>query len=157
MDLTKILKNVPQETKLYSTIHGYITLYCIDEDEIERYPILCTTDSNFMFSFTKEGKNYNEYDGECILFPSKENRDWNTFVIDLKPLTPCICFDRIEQGINYNPILRYYLGKGKVFINGFSYGGDFSINYIIPIDKYPFETGVFDPKDNYGRLSDKKW
>jgi hypothetical protein len=154
MDLTKILKNVPQETKLYSTIHGYVTLYCIDEDEIERYPILCITDSNFMFSFTKEGKYYNEYDGECILFPSKENRNWSKFIIDLPKLTICFCFNDDDSS---SKVIRFYNAKGEVFYDGYSSGCSMSWEHIVPCDKYILETNYFDPKDDYGELSDKKW
>lgn len=156
MNLVEILKDVPKGTQLYSTVYGYITLRCVSEDEIESYPIKCIT-KNINISFTKEGKIYKEYDGECILFPSKENRDWSTFVTDLKPLTPCICFDRIENGINYYPLLRYYKCKGRVYDNGLSYGANSSYNYIIPSDKYIFETGIFFPKDNYGTSSGKNW
>lgn len=30
--------------------------------------------------FTKEGKAYCDDNLECVLFPSKENRDWNNYI-----------------------------------------------------------------------------
>jgi hypothetical protein len=75
-NLIEILKNVPEGTKLYSTIHGDIYFDHIDATNI--YPIKCYGDIS-RFHFTKDGKHYHNYDGECVLFPSKEQRDWSKF------------------------------------------------------------------------------
>ena len=76
-NLIEILKNVPEGTKLYSTIHGDIYFDHIDDTNI--YPIKCYGDIS-RFHFTKDGKHYHNYDGECVLFPSKEQRDWSKFI-----------------------------------------------------------------------------
>lgn len=152
MDLTKILKNVPKGTKLYSTIHGYITLRYISND-ID-YPIKCIIDKNIITSFTKEGKNYNEYKGECTLFPSKENRDWSKFVLDLPKLTICFCFNDDDSSSKF---IRLYNAKGEVFYDGYRSECSMSWEHIVPCDKYILKTNYFDPKDDYGELSDKKW
>lgn len=76
LDLTKILKDVPKGTKLYSTIYGDIYFDYIEYNNI--YPIKCYM-NNFTHQFTKEGKHYHDCNGECVLFPSKEQRDWNKF------------------------------------------------------------------------------
>lgn len=75
-DLTKILKNCPEGTKLYSPVLGDVTFVRIDYDKI--YPIIVNK-NGFNKYFTYNGKMIVEYDGECILFPSKEQRDWNKF------------------------------------------------------------------------------
>ena len=79
LDLREILKDVPRGTKLYSTTHGDIYLEEIKANDSE-YPIICYhNDFLVYFCFTKEGKHSQHGNGECILFPSKENRDWNKF------------------------------------------------------------------------------
>ena len=76
IDLTKILKNCPYRTKLYSIVHGEVEFMNIKENNI----IVCTV-SNDLYSFTSSGKlawNYEDY-SECILLPSKDQRDWSKF------------------------------------------------------------------------------
>ena len=79
MDLTKILKNCPKNTELYSISHGKVYLQKVCDSESE-YPILCSCQPKSCegcISFTKDGR-YNIL-GECVLFPSKNCRDWNQF------------------------------------------------------------------------------
>ena len=99
IDLTKILNDCPKGTKLYSTIHGEVIL--IDSnDTSQHYPISVRLNDNTVEIFTYEGKLLNKFDGECILFPSKDQRDWSKFTapwykkerFDPKTLKP---FDRI--------------------------------------------------------------
>ena len=99
IDLTKILKDCPKGTKLYSTIHGEVTL--IDSnDTSQHYPISVRLNDKTVEIFTYEGKLLNRFDGECILFPSKDQRDWSKFTapwykkekFDPKTLQP---FDRV--------------------------------------------------------------
>ena len=77
IDLTKILKNCPVGTKLYSSIYGEI--YFEEIRSNGKYPIITITKSNYTATFTKEGFHYADEGGECILFPSKDQRDWNKF------------------------------------------------------------------------------
>ena len=98
IDLTKILKNCPVGTKLYSPIYGEI--YFEEMRSNGKYPIITITKSIYAATFTKEGFHYADEDGECILFPSKEQRDWSKFTapwykkekFDPKTLNP---FDRV--------------------------------------------------------------
>lgn len=98
INIAEILKNVPTGTKLYSPIFGDVKLLSI-QDELQ-YPIrvrLC--DKDVLENFTEEGKYNREYpDGECILFPSKENRDWNKFKVEksykFKPFDRVLVRDR---------------------------------------------------------------
>lgn len=77
MNLVEILKNVPKGTKLYSPLFGEVTFNCIQKDE--DWPIVIKTDENKDDYFAENGKYNQHVDCECMLFPSKENRDWNTF------------------------------------------------------------------------------
>ena len=84
LDLTKILKDCPKGTKLYSTVYGYVTLNDVDIEHNRTYPILVNTNKECFKSFTKDGRIYDGYDAECVLFPSKDNRYWSTFKVPNK-------------------------------------------------------------------------
>ena len=75
-DLTKILKDCPIGTKLYSPMFGEVDFKEIRSDY--EYDII-TTSGNYTATFTKEGFYYADADGECTLFPSKDQRDWSKF------------------------------------------------------------------------------
>lgn len=77
IDLCEYLKDMPKDTILYSVIHGKVLLSNIEENY--DYPIEVSDNCNSLSYFTKEGKYYRMYDGECVLFPSKEMRDWTKF------------------------------------------------------------------------------
>ena len=81
IDLTQILKGCPEDTVFYSSIYGDVTV-CIIET-CKDYPIALykpTTDGLvFICRLTKEGKYNRQFNGECVLFPSKEQRDWSKF------------------------------------------------------------------------------
>lgn len=70
MNIAEILKNVPKGTKLYSPIFGDVTFKGINNLYIE-----VLGSSHIVREFLHNGKFYNH--GECMLFPSRENRDWN--------------------------------------------------------------------------------
>ena len=73
LDLRQILKDVPKGTKLYSPLYGECSLYKVGSMiELLDY-------NNKLVYLYYNGKYQLMYDGECMLFPSKENRDWNTF------------------------------------------------------------------------------
>lgn len=87
LDLIKVLRDCPVGTKLYSPIFG--------EVEYNGIEITTTSDSKgyssfirvkacggyrVFFSFNQEGKYYLAgNDGECLLFPAKDQRDWSKF------------------------------------------------------------------------------
>lgn len=84
MDIAEILKYCPKGTKLYSTIHGEVTLrniFYIDKG----YPIVVITCNSAIQKFTEEGHYLKNYpNSECVLFPSKNQRDWNKFRLPVK-------------------------------------------------------------------------
>ena len=79
INIAKILKDKPQGTKLYSSACGQCELKEADEKSFK----VSFYSSKFGFMNGGEGtfdKNGNLYDdGECIIFPSKEMRDWSKF------------------------------------------------------------------------------
>ena len=100
IDLTKILKDCPAGTKLYSVIYGDVKFSHISKDS--RCPIILHTYKGGVTVVTKHGRHNIDYetDGECVLFPSKEQRDWSKFTapwykkekFDPKTLKP---FDKV--------------------------------------------------------------
>ena len=77
IDLTKILKDCPKGTKLYSTVYGVVRFDEIDKDKT--YPISLYTNTACIFNVTSDGRLAKNYNGECTLFPSKDQRDWSKF------------------------------------------------------------------------------
>ena len=78
IDLTKILKDCPKGWKLYSTTLGYVTVEKIKNNDVV-YPIIVNCKDDVLENFTADGKMLIDYEGECTLFPSKDQRDWNKF------------------------------------------------------------------------------
>ena len=77
LNLVEILKDCPAGTKLYSTIYGEVELNEIDKDTY--YPISIKVNPTFFAKVTSDGRHVSHFDGECTLFPSKEQRDWSKF------------------------------------------------------------------------------
>lgn len=79
MNIAEILKNCPKGLKLYSSIPGEVELVCVNEYS-DRYPIYCKAKNGKDVTFTSDGRILFEYpDAECVLFPSKDQRDWSKF------------------------------------------------------------------------------
>ena len=79
LDLTEILKDAPKGTKLWSPICGDCELFNIDYT-CKAFPIVCIGDEDGLeWHFKADGSFTENTGGECVLFPSKGNRDWATF------------------------------------------------------------------------------
>ena len=97
IDLTKILKDCPKGWKLYSLMYGEVQFSYIDYGD---FPITVELSDSSEIDFTKDGRFDLNYDGECVLLPSKNQRDWSKFTapwyknekFDPKTLNP---FDRV--------------------------------------------------------------
>ena len=78
LNLVEILKDCPRGTKLYYTVYGEVEF---DHVAISsKYPIVLKLKGGEIYeSLTSEGKYDIEHDGECLLFPSKDQRDWSKF------------------------------------------------------------------------------
>ena len=78
MNIAKILKKCPSGTKLYSPLYGEIELVSVYD---KKYPIVCSHKVNnveYYRTFTEEGK-CRDYNAELMLYPSRDQRDWNKF------------------------------------------------------------------------------
>lgn len=74
INIAEILKYCPKGIQLYSPICGKCTF-----DSLNKGTIICITQNDQKITFTSEGYYMLPVfeDSECVLFPSKENRDWN--------------------------------------------------------------------------------
>ena len=78
LDLVEILKDCPSGMRLYSPYCGEVELDSVCKDCAD-YPIMVRCDGS-LISFTQDGRLYTDFpDGECALFPAKNQRDWSKF------------------------------------------------------------------------------
>lgn len=78
LDLTKILEGCPQGTKFYHSVYGEVCLTQISENLL--YPVMLSVcQDGSMISVTEDGRLYEGFNGDCVLFPSKDQRDWSKF------------------------------------------------------------------------------
>lgn len=100
IDLTKILKDCQEGFKLYTPLFGEVELKVICDDKFSIITTPHTEDDCSIAAFTKEGFYFERKDAECLLFPSKYQRDWSKFTapwykkekFDLTTLNP---FDKV--------------------------------------------------------------
>ena len=83
INLVEILKNAPMGTKLWSPLCGECSLYRVDMSSEVPIIVEVKRDENnedCILRFAANGKYFNRLtSAECLLFPSKQNRDWLTF------------------------------------------------------------------------------
>ena len=84
INLCEILKGHEGEA-FYSPCYGYIILKAIKP---HCYFSLFFDDNNSDYKFTKHGKISANNNADCVLFPSKDQRDWNKWVEEQKPKIP---------------------------------------------------------------------
>ena len=98
LNLVEILKDCPKGTKLYSTIYGDVELVGVYlKDDAYPIEIKIGPGSDMICDLTNDGRLLGDFPGECILFPSREQRDWSQFKpkkpkFDPKTLQP---FDKV--------------------------------------------------------------
>lgn len=81
LDLTKILDGCPEGTKFYSSVYGEVAF--IEITNANHFPIKLKYYTIDKFALTtlvtKDGQIEYDCNGECTLFPSKDQRDWSMF------------------------------------------------------------------------------
>ena len=99
IDLTKILKDCPKGWKFYSSIYGDLLYSCMHLRLAFQKITFIKPDSISSVDYYRDGKRYSNQ-GECTIFPSKDQRDWSKFTapwykkekFDPKKLQP---FDKV--------------------------------------------------------------
>ena len=107
IDLTKILKDCPKDTKLYCSLYGEVLFEGIITGNHNYFIEVYVKALNSLIMFTYNGRYFSN--GECVLFPSKDQRDWNKFTapwykkdkFDPSTLKP---FDKVLVQISRNDI-----------------------------------------------------
>lgn len=82
INIAEILKDCPIGTKLYSPLCGECTLHEVVKDKI----FIRTCSNERVVVFDEYGRYFN--DSECLILPSKENRDWSTFKVNKPKFDP---------------------------------------------------------------------
>ena len=73
LNIAEILKDKPQNTRLYSSTYGN----CSFQEYTGDFGIECQSQNGVQLNFNEYG--HHSMEGECLLFPSKEMRDWSKF------------------------------------------------------------------------------
>ena len=82
LNLVEILKDCPKGTKLYSATYGDVEFIRVNQNDDVYYPIEIKLSDDSISSVTTDGRLCEYYNGECMLFPSREQRDWSKFKPD---------------------------------------------------------------------------
>ena len=135
IDLTKILKDCPEGTEFWSDDYGKVKFLCI-YTSLE-HPIMVRRTDGYKASYTKEGWCSIDFPASCLLWPSKDCRDWSKFSapwykkekFDPNTLKP---FDKVLakdfDGNSYwtcNLFSHYY--KNKISYQCYCVGAPFSV------------------------------
>ena len=133
INLVEILKDCPKGTKLYSPIFGDIYFKEIHSD----YKLSILVENGvYNASFTKEGLYYDDANGECLLFPSKEQRDWSKFTApwyNKEKFNPNILhpFDKVLIRDNNTQ-------KWRCDIFSYIVNGDYDFKYVTIVSAYKY-------------------
>ena len=136
LNLLEILKDAPKGTKLYCTIWGYVELR-----EVLSHTVICKDNGGVDWNFRNNGNllaSNTEY-GECVLFPSKEQRDWSKFKLDLPIDTPVMVYTEHWYS---DWVVRYYNTNNTTFCAGkkqIDNAGSSQWKYIVPVKDFDFE------------------
>ena len=127
IDIYEILKGMPNGIELYTPMCGRVDLSWLATNK-EAGEAIGTENRNGEFTFNKEGK-YLE-DGEVLLFPSNEMRDWSKFfnkgdVLEYKGENNCkgtCIFESYEDEMTKLDFTGLYiLQKGEIWNNPTSF------------------------------------
>ena len=84
MNIANILKYCPKGMELYSPLLGEVKL---EEADPQEGIMVQKTDENgeeYFYTFSVEGVYFSVRGAECLLFPSKSQRDWSLFRLPVK-------------------------------------------------------------------------
>lgn len=151
-NLVNILKHCPEGTKLYSPIYGEVTLYSVNNRRIDVIATNCSDETTHI-EFSSLGRLILGYsNAECVLFPSKDQRDWDKFRIPTKKgdvimfngQVPCL-------------VTGDYSQDKKDWVCGLLEDGDFCTNIIHPSEWCPcfYTFATKEIKDELFKAMDK--
>lgn len=113
IDLTQILKDCPKGTKFYSSIHGellYSWMYISSSAStivfIHPNYTSMMNGTHITVEFYRDGRYYPNQ-GECTIFPSKDQRDWSKFT------APWYHAEPITEKSDKNNNVHFYVARDK--------------------------------------------
>lgn len=131
-NLVNILKHCLEGTKLYSPIFGEVTFKRISSSRNILGEAIDYNGESRTVAFTRLGRFYWDFpSAECVLFPSKDQRDWDKFRIPAKKGDIMMFYDKSAVFMidamtdNYVTIIAY-VDKYSTFRTG----GHILLNYI---------------------------
>ncbi len=106
INIANILRHEPAGTRLYSPVCGALEITSVSDDVIWcMEPGSSLTPHRISFNSCGQLINYGEwqFDGECLLFPTKELRDWDVYcwregdVLESKDGCNAVVFDKFTR------------------------------------------------------------
>lgn len=167
MNIAQKLLNACKGTKLYSPLFGEVTLVAVSSIHADRDGYagieveVGAIGRGVTRVFLNDGRYYEYKGAECLLFPSKDMRDWQcvNFKEDLPAGTLCLvadtkdfirCDGRLELCLGN---IRIYEGKGRCRADHES-DVTFAWNHIIPISEIDFNNPIYNKNHDYGKSVD---
>ena len=122
-----------ENMKFYSTLYGDVILTEVTGKQLFFSSILTEAEDSVFSS----GRYFNNPSGECLFFPSKDQRDWSKFVKPIPIDTPVMV--AYSYGIDWS--IRYYAGENNCW-NGGRKSSDStkkcSWDLIVPVSEFDF-------------------
>lgn len=124
MNIAELLKDCPKGTKLYSPVCGWVELEEVTKNKNGEVTLL----SHIMgiydhfgphsIEFLANGEMCAALDTECVLFPSKDNRDWSTFVppCKFKPFDRVVVRDKETDYEWFADLFSHYDADTEKFV-----------------------------------------
>ncbi|MGE4284041.1 MAG: hypothetical protein AB7G87_10010 [Clostridia bacterium] len=115
----------------YCTLYGDVSLVSVEKDNT----LFFKPPKAVAFQTDRYGVHKDYPDGECVVFPSKDKRDWANF---LKLNLPE--FSYVMAGDDVNDLcVRHYKGDGYCYTGGINASMDaqsLKWDYVIPFEQY---------------------
>ena len=153
INIAEILKDCPKGTKLYSPICGECEFSKISDRDGNLFIEVKANDECFLLN--ECGYYWYTTHGECLLYPSKDQRDWTKFQRPIKPkfkvgdIIRYRYYDREPLRVKKNQQNGYLLSNGDTLMFQDESAWE------IPTDKFdiatlkPFESKVLVRSDNH--------
>ena len=136
IDLTKILKDCPEGWEFWSDNYGKVRFKCISKTN--RYPIFVRRADGIPAYYTKEGWYNSDFPASCLLWPSKNQRDWNKFTASwykkdkfnpktLKPYNKVLVKNLLGKGCRWRCSYFSYYNKEADFFPYYCAGIPYSV------------------------------
>ena len=130
LNLVEILDGCPRGTKFYSSVFGEVELVEIKKGYLQPIGLRCLSSDSVYIGV--DGRLFPSYDGDCTLFPAKDQRDWSKFErfwdkpkVEKFDVNTLQSFDRVlvrfSNNLNWQIGLFGYKYEKLIYSNGTVY------------------------------------